>query len=128
MSNDDGAPTTLADLPLEAIECRGLRHAWPRRSNPSHARFFRFEVTEKRGRKVIAGVLHMMCTGDCGTERKEPRRLNHEGRMVRDGRLDYKRHKPYLLKRADANTPMDRVDPDELQDTMMRRMFPDLKW
>ncbi len=126
MSADE--PVVLDDLPVEAIECRGLRHAWPRRSNPKHGRYFEFEVTEKRGKKVLAGVLRMMCTGDCGTQRSEPRRRNHEGRMVRDGSLTYKRYKPYLLVRANLDTPVERVDPDQLQDTMMRRMFPELVW
>ncbi len=124
------AAERLNELPTEAIECRRLRHAWPRRSNPRHAHLIRFEVTERepRTKRVIAGVRYLTCLGNCGTERMEKMRRNRDGLMVREGRLGYQRHKPYLLPKPDPDTPAEPISSEVLEDAMMRRMFPELKW
>lgn len=122
-------PTTLDDLPDQAVECRGLRHAWPRRSNPKHRRLIEFEVREQRAGRVISGVLHLTCTAGCGRIRREPRRRNRVGRMVRDGKLSYGQvpGTRYLLKRIPGE-PAHRVDPDDVQDRLLHMLCPDLSW
>ncbi len=122
-------PTSLDDLPDEAVECRGLRHAWPRGSNPSHRPLIRFEVTKERSGRVIEGVLHLICTAGCGRIRREPRRRNRAGRMVRDGKLSYGQvpGTKYLLKRVPGE-PVVRADQDEVQNRLLRRMCPGLTW
>ncbi len=122
-------PTKLDDLPDQAIECRGLRHAWPRGSNPKHRSLMRFEVRQERAGRVIEGVLHLTCTAGCGRIRKEPRRRNRAGKMVRDGKLTYGQMPgtKYLLKRAPGELAA-KVDPDDVQDRLLHRMFPGLTW
>jgi hypothetical protein len=121
----------LDDLPDEAVECRGLRHAWPRGTNPAHRENIHFEVTEKRGGRVIAGVLHLTCTAGCGRIRKEPRRRNRHGQLVREfgRRLSYTQTPGtrYLLKPPPGESAV-RVDPADVQDRLLHRLCPGLRW
>lgn len=121
-------PAQLAELPAEAQECRLRRHAWPRSTNPAHEGLITFEPTKLFRGRVVEGTQRMVCTGNCGTIRKEELYRGGDGRMHRAKKPTYKWTKPYRLVREDPDTPVERIDPDDLLNVALRLSFPEHKW
>lgn len=127
----EGRADTLDDLSEAAQECRLLgQHPWPRPGNRGHRRFIRFEVTQTRGDRVVAGVVHRTCTGGCGRIRSEPVRRNRNGRMVRDGRYTYGQVPGTTFLLAPGATREQPVEEwkEQRGNELLHQMFPDLQW
>jgi hypothetical protein len=118
------ADARLEELPTEALECRDLRHAWPR-STSSHN-----VLTPTRygsGGQVMLATRSMECEGGCGTIREEDFYIDPDGRMERDGKVRYRRTRPYLIKN-EPGTHHEPVDRDAVRYTLLARLYPTLKW
>jgi hypothetical protein len=73
-------------LPVAALMCRDLRHAWPRTTRDI-ARLVEWEATVVgAGGRIVEGVRRMYCTGGCGVRRVEKVRRDRQGRLVREGK------------------------------------------
>lgn len=118
------ADPRLDDLPTEALECRDLRHAWPRSTDGSNV------LTPTKyngGGRVVEATRSMECLGKCGTVRVEEFYIYPDGRMSRIGKPSYRRSKPYLLK-GEPGVRQEPVDPDAVRYTLLTRLYPTLKW
>lgn len=124
----------LEKAPLQGLQCRDLRHAWPRAQSAGNARSLQStaDITWRRlspagGPAELERSMH--CTGRCGTVRTETFLLRAGGRMVRIGKPRYRRDDPaYLRRRSEPGVPLEPLDPDELRATLVRRMYPRLQW
>lgn len=114
----------LNELPIEALECRDLRHAWPRTSSGAA----KLVPTKRRGTRVVEAQREMECTGGCGTVRVEDFEILADGRVLRVGQCRYRRTRPYLLKRDDPADSKPPVDRDEVRFALLARLYPDFSW
>lgn len=116
----------LSELPLEALECRDLRHAWSR----SRDRRTRWVVVQKVRGRVRLAERHMVCTNDCGRIAVDTFEF-HDGRRYRVGKRKYRQAEgtTYLLRAIDpaAGTP-ERVTTEDVGYALMLRLYPDLSW
>jgi hypothetical protein len=119
----------VASLPVAALMCRDLRHAWPRTTRDI-ARLVEWEATVVgAGGRIVEGVRRMYCTGGCGVRRVEKVRRDRQGRLVREGKASLQYPKDgYLLGRPEPGVEAEPVDADTIRDAVMRQMFPDLVW
>ncbi len=117
------ADDRLNNLPTEALECRDLRHAWPRGTGTVLMR-----PTRWRGQRVVEAEREMECTGGCGVTRIDVFAVGLDGRITRDTKPRYKYDpdRAYLVKRTDPSDPP--VNRDAIRTALFTRMFPDLKW
>lgn len=125
----------LEHATIESLECRTLRHQWPRTPRPGgkHRRKLANDAatTWKILGVVEAGRLierHMTCVGGCGTERIETFLVLRDGRMVRDGLPRYRYSRPYLRKRDDPDMPLEPLGQDQILGMIVRRVYPGLRW
>jgi len=126
----------LEHAPIAALECRTLRHLWPRmprpgkngkRGLPSEGRTAWKIVGNGEAGRVVER--RMECLGDCGTARIETFLVLRDGRMVRDGVPRYHYERLYLRKRADYGEPaLEPLGQDQIMGMLVRRMYPRLKW
>ena len=81
----------LNQVPLETLECRTLRHQWPRMARDKRTRHklpASGPVVWRSLRAGEAGRLverEMTCLAGCGTVRTELFLVRRDGRMIRDG-------------------------------------------
>jgi hypothetical protein len=125
----------LEHTPLATLECRTLRHQWPRmprlgKSKSGHIPtgggvVWRILGYVEAGRQVER---EMTCLGGCGTARIEWFLALRDGRMVRDGGCRYRYPTTYLRKRTDPDQPLEALGQEEILGTLVRRLYPRLKW
>lgn len=124
----------LDHSPLPALECRTLRHMWPRmgRANRNARKLPTNDgTTWKIAGAVDAGRLlerRMICQGGCGTVRIEMFCVLRDGRMVRDGYPRYIYATGYLRKRDDDHDRLDPLGQDQIMGALVRRLYPKLRW
>lgn len=124
----------LKEIPLEALQCRDLRHAWPR-------------AQTRRGRNLESkdGITwqplitaadgtprelqrEMLCIGGCGVVRVEEFIVDREGNMRRAGKPRYRHPKTYLRQRGKDEPLLDPIDTDTLRGILVHRLYPRLAW
>lgn len=119
----------INDLTDQAMECRDLQHAWPRRNLKQHAKFITFEITEYIGGHASAARRVMDCTGGCGVAKTQRFRITRDGRMQLDGKPRYSYPESgYRLKRPEQGTRVEPLDRSELRYTLLHRLYPKLQW
>lgn len=126
----------LETAPIEALECRTLRHQWPRMPRPGARRSHGLHSDDNTQWKAVGAgeagrLLHrlMTCLGGCGTQRLEVFLIRRDGRMVRDGKPRYRYTRPYLRRRADPDAPaLPHLDQDQILGVMVHRLYPKLRW
>lgn len=112
-------------LPIEALECRVLRHQWPRYRQGSN----KLIPTKRRYGKVTEERREMTCLGECGTVRIDDFEVDAEGRRHRLGRCRYRHEKKYALDRhKPGEPPQERAAFDEVHFCLLTRMYADLTW
>jgi hypothetical protein len=127
----------LETAPIAALECRTLRHQWPRMPRPHQRQrkgnglvsdggtAWKILGTVEAGRLIERA---MTCLGGCGTVRTETFLIRRDGRMIRDGIPRYRYGTLYLRKRADADRPLEPIGQDEILGMMVQRLYPKLRW
>lgn len=137
----------IARAPLAVLQCRDLRHAWPRQTAapknrpaivprrgrtaaavllPPNSRGVSWEVLE-HGPPVVLRRL-MLCTGRCGVRRVEDF-VVRDGRLVRPGRPKLRYPAGYRRARPDPEGPRrDRLDPELVRGSIVHRLVPGLRW
>lgn len=130
----DDSRQWLDSTPLAALECRTLRHQWPRMTRTAGRRAKHLPNDKHLQWKILgpveAGRLlerHMTCLGGCGTTRIELFLVRHDGRMVRDGPPHYRYAATYLRKHTD-HQPLEPLDHDDILGTLVHRLYPGLQW
>lgn len=130
---------------LEVLQCRELRHAWPRQhagvvkrrrrggaapaaALPMSEDGIEWKVLQKGPPTILERT--MTCTAGCKVRRVETFVIRAgTGRLVRSGKpkmrypRDYKRERP-----ADDAPALERLDPDVLRGGIIARLVPGLKW
>jgi hypothetical protein len=116
----------LQDLPLAALECRELRHAWSRGQKGQT----RLTPTKRRGNRILEAERQMECTGGCGVIRIDLYSLSNDGRLLREGKPRYRYTRNYRIKRETLppGEVRETVDRDRVRMIMFERMFPTFRW
>lgn len=125
-----------AHVSVSALQCRELRHSWPR-AIPRGARSralgssdgieWRVTASYADGRPAEA-EREMTCTGGCGTRRIETFRFYPGGDMHREGMARYAYDPDYLRPKASPGERMAPLPADAIRGFVVRRLFPGLKW
>jgi len=123
----------LDHAPLAALECRTLRHQWPRMTVTGRRRQLPTAgpIAWKNVGVVTAGRLlerAMECLAGCGTTRTETFLILRDGRMVRDSTPRYRYQAPYLRRAVDRHEHLPPLGQDQILGAMMRRLYPKLPW
>lgn len=124
------ADERLDDLPIEALECRAIGHAWPRSNSPRMV----LTPTRRQNGRVVEAERTMTCEGGCGRSRTEVFVFTASGQMYREGASRYRTEpgKVYLLKPRDPDdggvTHTERVHRDDVRYALVTRLHPDLRW
>lgn len=132
--NDDTAHW-LDTAPLAGLQCRDLRHAWPRaqqrssvRARPPSTPLIVWKVLTVSAGRPVELERTMLCEGGCGVARVEVFVARKGGDLVRSGVPRYRHPKHYLRQRAEPDSPLERLDPDVLRGRLVARLYPALKW
>jgi hypothetical protein len=125
----DDTSDWLRETPLEALQCRDLRHAWPRAQARPRVRTAP-RTAAISWQAVGDGQLErtMLCEGGCGTRRIESFLRRRDGSLQRIGLPRYRHEKNYLRRRSEPDQPLERVDPDVLRGNLIARLYPALRW
>lgn len=125
----------LEHTPVAVLECRTLRHQWPRMPRAGRGKGGHIPAGGGVAWRIIghveAGRLverEMTCLGGCGTVRIETFLVLRDRRMVRDGLPRYRYPTTYLRKRTDPDHPLEALGQEEILGTLVRRLYPRLKW
>lgn len=122
----------LDSLPVEALQCRTLRHAWPRTKRRDSERLpgagmVTWKVLgEGDGGRLVERA--MECIGGCGTIRLETFLRLRDGRMVREGKPRYRHSRPYVRKRAEPDLELEPLGQDQLLGAVVARLLPNVSW
>jgi hypothetical protein len=125
MSRD--AEQWLTEASLEALQCRELRHAWPR-GQTQRTRKLKDAANVRWRREPGAIIREMECVGGCGVVRIETFTVAANGSLRREGRPRYRYPDGYLRSRAKDEAPLEPIEPDTLRGIVVRRLFPNLNW
>jgi hypothetical protein len=122
--------------PLEALQCRDLRHSWPRgtrrpgvKKAPPSSELIVWKVITAAAAAGGPAELErtMLCAGRCGTRRVESF-IGRPGGLVRHG-VPRDRYGPaYRRRRPEPDTPLERLDLDVLRGSIVQRLYPALRW
>src|ERR1051325_2220395 len=120
----------IAGASLEMLQCRELRHAWPRNHAPSRRKeladtaHVRWRVEQSVGGVPRVVTREMDCIGLCGVVRIETFALSISGAIVREGKPRYRHPEGYLRRRGHGEQYVEKIEPDQLRGIVVRRLFP----
>lgn len=110
----------LSNAGLAALQCRQLRHAWPRNGG-------RLTELAHRGERCILAEIAMECTGECGTVRTVRVEPIGPGQVRRVGKPKYKYRDGYLFK-TEATDDEPPPTADEVTYAALTLMYPGTLW
>lgn len=118
----------LGKATVEILQCKDLRHAWPRAQRRPGVKNLPTSpaIAWKR---LPSGELQrtMHCIGGCGTARIETFVYRGE-RLVRTGKPRYRWPDNFRRRRPEPDTPLERLDTDVLRGQILTRLYPGLTW
>lgn len=123
--------------PIEQLQCRDLRHAWPREQTQTGARARSLRSSENIKWQVITKAAdgspreltrEMGCTGRCGLVRVEDFFVRPDGSIQRNGKPRYRPPPGYLRKRASDEPLLEPLDTNALRGIIVHRLYPKLAW
>jgi hypothetical protein len=124
----------LNERPIEALQCRDLRHAWPRDQSRRGRKLessqwinWRVIVTKSDGSPKEL-QREMACTGGCGVVRVEEFLVMHDGSLHRGGIPRYRYPKAFLRKRDPDAPLLEPINRDTLRGILVHRLYPNLAW
>lgn len=123
-----------ASVSVQALQCRELRHSWPRalprntKSLPSSPSItWTVTATYADGRPAEA-QREMICNGGCRTRRVEVFRFLPGGAMTREGSARYRYDDTYRRPKSDDGSRLAPLPADTVRGFLVRRLYPQLKW
>lgn len=120
---------------LEVLQCRDLRHAWPRAQPQTGKRprtmqgIIEWRALSTRGDGTWERAQRTMwCSGRCQTRRVEVFYFRRDRTMIREGRPQLRYPHDYRRKRPDLDTPLADLDVELLRGAIIARLYPNLIW